>query len=310
MTVTGFVWAQKGVTVTVDGESLFLKTQADDIEGLLSQADIDVDEGDLVSPALTAEVTDGMSVVVRHAVPVTLVLGKETVELPVVGSTVADALIAVGVDPGAGLSVEPALTAPLEAGMTITARDVYVRIVEESVTVPFKVVSKNDANLEYGKRVVTTAGVAGKSVRVYQVLVIDGVAGSRTFKAERVVSAPVDEVLSIGTKRATKQPTRSRTIAAAPKGGRQLVVHTTAYAPGADGVDFRTATGARAGFGIIAVDPRIIPLGTKVYVPGYGYAVAADTGGAIKGNRIDVCFDSGAEAIRWGRRTVTITILP
>jgi len=310
MTVTGFVWAQKGVTVTVDGESLFLKTQADDIEGLLSQADIDVDEGDLVSPALTAEVTDGMSVVVRHAVSVKLVLGKETIELPVVGSTVADALIAVGADPGAGLSVEPALTAPLEAGMTITARDVYVRIVEESVTVPFKVVSKNDPNLDSGERVVTTTGVAGKSVRVYQVLVIDGVAGTRTLKAERVVDAPVDEVLSIGTRRTAKQPTRSRTIAAAPKGGRQLVVKTTAYAPGADGVDFRTATGARAGFGIIAVDPRVIPLGTKVYVPGYGYAVAADTGGAIKGNRIDVCFDSGAEAIRWGRRTVTITILP
>jgi len=310
MTVTGFVWAQKGVTVTVDGESLFLKTQADDIEGLLSQADIDVDEGDLVSPALTAEVTDGMSVVVRHAVSVKLVLGKETIELPVVGSTVADALIAVGADPGAGLSVEPALTAPLEAGMTITARDVYVRIVEESVTVPFKVVSKNDPNLDSGERVVTTTGVAGKSVRVYQVLVIDGVAGTRTLKAERVVDAPVDEVLSIGTRRTAKQPTRSRTIATAPKGGRQLVVKTTAYAPGADGVDFRTATGARAGFGIIAVDPRVIPLGTKVYVPGYGYAVAADTGGAIKGNRIDVCFDSGAEAIRWGRRTVTITILP
>jgi len=310
MTVTGFVWAQKGVTVTVDGESLFLKTQADDIEGLLSQADIDVDEGDLVSPALTADVTDGMSVVVRHAVPVKLVLGKETIELPVVGSTVADALIAVGADPGAGLSVEPALTAPLKAGMTITARDVYVRIIEEPVEMPFKVVTKNDANLEYGKRVVTTAGVAGKSVRVYQVLVIDGVAGSKTLKAERLVSAPVDEVLSVGTKRATKQSTRSRSIAAAPKGGRQLVVKTTAYAPGADGVDFRTATGARAGFGIIAVDPRVIPLGTKVYVPGYGYAIAADTGGAIKGNRIDVCFDSGAEAIRWGRRTVTITILP
>ncbi|MDO8986964.1 MAG: 3D domain-containing protein, partial [Coriobacteriia bacterium] len=51
-------------------------------------------------------------------------------------------------------------------------------------------------------------------------------------------------------------------------------------------------------------------LGTKVYVPGYGYAIAADTGGAINGNKIDVCFDTGAEAIKWGRRTVTITILP
>lgn len=310
MTVTGFVWAQKGVTVVVDGESLFLKTQADDVAGLLAQADIEVSKGDLVSPAQSAQLTDGMSVVVRHAVPVKLVLGGETIDIPVVGNTVADALIAVGADPGAGLSVEPELTAPLEAGMTITARDVYMRVIEESFATPFKTITKNDPKLAYGKRVVTTLGVAGKSVRVYQVLVVDGVAGARTLKAERIVSAPVDEVLSVGTGRSSKQPTRSRSVAAAPKGGRQLTVMTTAYAPGADGVDTRTATGARAGYGIIAVDPRIIPLGTRVYVPGYGYAIAADTGGAIKGNKIDVCFDSGAEAIQWGRRTVTITILP
>lgn len=310
LTITGFVWAQKGVTVLVDGESLFLKTQADDVAGLLSQADIEVNKGDLVSPSLDAEVADGMSVVVRHAVPVKLVLGGETLELPVVGNTVADALVAVGADPGAGLSVEPALTEPLSAGMTITARDVYVRIVEEPFAVPYGIATENDADLAYGTRVVSRPGVPGKSVRVYQVLVVDGVAGARTLKAERVVTAPVDEIVSVGTKRATKQPTRSRSIAAAPKGGRQLTVVTTAYAPGADGVDTHTATGAHAGFGIIAVDPRVIPLGTRVYVPGYGYAVAADTGGAIKGNKIDVCFDTGAEAIRWGRRTVTITILP
>lgn len=310
MTVTGFVWAQKGVTVVVDGQPRFLKTQADDIEGLLEQADIDVREGDLVTPAMSSAVQDGMSVVVRHAVPVKLVLGKDIVELPVVGTTVADALIAAGADPGAGMSVEPDLATPLSAGMTIVARDVYVRIVEETSTVAFKTITKDDSNLAFGRRVVTTKGVAGTSVRVYQVLVVDGVAGQRILKAERSVKAPIDEVISIGTKRASKTPSRARMVAAAPKGGRQLTVMTTAYAPGADGVDLRTATGARAGYGVIAVDPRVIPLGAKVYIPGYGYAVAADTGGAIKGSRIDLCFDTGAEALRWGRRTVTITILP
>jgi 3D (Asp-Asp-Asp) domain-containing protein len=61
--------------------------------------------------------------------------------------------------------------------------------------------------------------------------------------------------------------------------------------------------------GVIAVDPRIIPLGTRVYVDGYGYALAADTGGAIKGNKIDVCFETHDEALRWGMRNTKVYVL-
>jgi len=91
--------------------------------------------------------------------------------------------------------------------------------------------------------------------------------------------------------------------------GRQLTVQTTAY----DGVSLGgvTATGniiATTGDKVIAVDPNVIPLGSKVYVPGYGTAVAWDTGGAINGNIIDLNM-STADAIQWGRRTVTVTIL-
>jgi 3D (Asp-Asp-Asp) domain-containing protein len=57
------------------------------------------------------------------------------------------------------------------------------------------------------------------------------------------------------------------------------------------------------------VDPKVIPLGTRLFIPGYGYGIAADTGGVIDGNRIDLCYETRAEAMLWGRRTVTITIL-
>lgn len=71
----------------------------------------------------------------------------------------------------------------------------------------------------------------------------------------------------------------------------------------------RTALGLPAKYGVVAVDRRLIPLGTRLYVEGYGYAIAGDTGGAIKGNRIDLCFDEYNQAIRWGRRTVRVHIL-
>ena len=88
-----------------------------------------------------------------------------------------------------------------------------------------------------------------------------------------------------------------------------LTMQSTAYTGGT-----LTATGSKpvynpGGISTIAVDPNVIPLGSKVYVSGYGTAIAADTGGAIKGNIIDVYFNSEADCIAWGRRTVTVEIL-
>lgn len=86
--------------------------------------------------------------------------------------------------------------------------------------------------------------------------------------------------------------------------GRKLTVTSTAYC-----LRGYTASGTYVNEGTIAVDPRVIPMGTRMYVPGYGYGVARDTGGVIKGNKIDVWFPSLSQCYNWGNRTVTITIL-
>ena len=85
--------------------------------------------------------------------------------------------------------------------------------------------------------------------------------------------------------------------------GRTITVSATGYA-----LRGRTATGINTAPGVVAVDPSVIPLGTRLLIPGYGEGVAADTGGAVNGNVIDLWFPSHAEALQWGRRTVTITI--
>lgn len=88
-----------------------------------------------------------------------------------------------------------------------------------------------------------------------------------------------------------------------PTGKRQLTVSATCYdLPG------RTATGMPVGRGVVAVDPSVIPLGSRLYIPGYGNGVAADVGGGIRGNIIDLWFPTYAECAAWGRRTVTITV--
>jgi 3D (Asp-Asp-Asp) domain-containing protein len=88
-----------------------------------------------------------------------------------------------------------------------------------------------------------------------------------------------------------------------PADGSRMTVSSTGYC-----LRVSTATGIPVGEGVVAVDPAVIPLGTRMFVPGYGEGVAADTGSAVRGNVIDLWFSSCAEALEWGRRTVTITL--
>jgi Uncharacterized protein conserved in bacteria, COG3584 len=91
-----------------------------------------------------------------------------------------------------------------------------------------------------------------------------------------------------------------------------LEMHASAYTPHRSGGGTgsgRTATGLPAGYGLVAVDPRVIPLGTVLYIEGYGMAIAADTGRAIRGHKIDLCYATRQQAIQFGRRTVRVHLL-
>lgn len=90
-----------------------------------------------------------------------------------------------------------------------------------------------------------------------------------------------------------------------PTGGRSITVQAYSYC-----IHGYTASGRATAPGIVAVDPRVIPMGSKLYIPGYGWGVAADTGGAIVGNKIDVWFPSLGQCYSWGVRPVTIKVFP
>ena len=87
--------------------------------------------------------------------------------------------------------------------------------------------------------------------------------------------------------------------------GRQIQVKAYAYC-----IHGRTASGTRTGIGTIAVDPSLIPLGSKMYIPGYGWGTALDTGGNMRGRVIDIWYPSNGECMNWGVRNVTVTVLP
>jgi cystine transport system substrate-binding protein len=114
-------------------------------------------------------------------------------------------------------------------------------------------------------------------------------------------ATPTTPTTPTGTTPAPTAPTAPTTGPAS--GGRTITVTSTGYSlPG------HTATGMPVGWGVVAVDPSVIPLGTRLTIPGYGEGVAADTGSAVRGATIDLWFPSLAQARAWGRRTLTITL--
>jgi peptidoglycan DL-endopeptidase CwlO len=133
------------------------------------------------------------------------------------------------------------------------------------------------------------------------------ISGDITTSSAQAVDASLQASADAPTPAATSAPpaetSDTPSPVTAPAGTRTLIVDAVAYH-----LSGTTASGLPVGVGVIAVDPTVIPLGTRVLVPGYGPAVAADVGTAIKGNIIDLWMPTTAQARGWGRRTVTITI--
>jgi len=167
-----------------------------------------------------------------------------------------------------------------------------------------------DATLAAGVRSVAQAGVAGLREQTVERVLEDGFEVDRHLVAERL-TAPVEEVTRVGTRPPDPLPPPAAGNAVAPVdpnpsllvGARAVAGSATSYC-----LTGRTATGSLAGPGSIAVDPSVIALGSHLFVPGYGYGWAVDTGSAIRGTLVDIWLDCDA-AIRWGRRAVTIYVL-
>ena len=152
---------------------------------------------------------------------------------------------------------------------------------------------------------------AAQKVKVAQITA--KVAVEKESKAEPATVVDATQPTTENKEEATVAPTPVSTPVSTPvpSTGKTIVVSATGYSTAQPGLSTHTATGINLLQNpmVIAVDPRVIPLGTMLEVPGYGVAIAGDTGGAIKGNRIDIHFPTVGQALSWGRKTITIKIL-
>jgi uncharacterized protein YabE (DUF348 family) len=302
------VWKQaRQVQIVKDNEKKTIWTTAGTVAELLKEQEIVLNEQDKISPKLQDAIKSEMKINIKVAHPLTFVDGGKTQQVWSTSATVADFLTQQGIKLNEFDRVEPSLAETLKDNDIINVIRVekVTDVVEEPVH--FAVITKKDESLEVGKEVLVNQGQQGLVSREYEVILENGKEVSRKIISEQHLKEKQDKVVAVGTKELENQVSRGAET------GTEFYVSTTAYTAYCNGCSGRTATGldlrANPNSKVIAVDPRIIPLGTKVYVEGYGYAIAADTGGAIKGYKIDVFFPTKAEAFRWGVRKVKIKIL-
>lgn len=163
-------------------------------------------------------------------------------------------------------------------------------------------------HLAPGEREILRSGARGVAWVTERVTAWDGIVVNRQVMSREVVHGATPGVMLVGTPKTLAQLREAMPNVAL---GTAMTMIATAYTAdtATSAPTGYTATGILAQEGVVAVDPHVIPLGTKLFVPGYGIALAADTGGAIVGNRIDLCMDSYSRAIEFGRRPVQVYIL-
>lgn len=318
------------INVTIDEDKKTYWTSTKTIEELLKELEVKVQEHDKINYEVQSPIDDNMNITIEHAFPVVVEDGTEKGEkLWTTSTTVADFLTQNDIILGELDRIEPGLKENLTGEETIKIFRVekVTDVVEE--TVDYAIVMKKDANLEKGTEKVVQEGKEGLLEKTFEVTKENGKEIDRKQISENKVRDAQDKIVAVGTKEIVKQASRgqSNTNAAtnqqastpakssgdAPSGGKEMYMEATAYTAYCNGCSGLTATGidlrSNPNLKVIAVDPSVIPLGSKVWVEGYGTAIAGDTGGAIKGNRIDLFVNSKEQAYRFGRKQVKIRIM-
>ncbi|WP_416730142.1 ubiquitin-like domain-containing protein [Fictibacillus sp. JL2B1089] len=307
----------KEINLTANGKEKTIWTTAKTVEQFVQEQQLTLKEHDSIKPNLTADIKDQGKIQIESAFPVKLVVGGKAQQVWTTSTTVADLLKQQKVSLGEIDRVSPAKSDKItgKTQVEVIRVEKVTDVVEEET--PFAVVNRKDSGLTKGKERVVQDGTKGKREKRFEVVMENGKEVSRKLISEKTLSDSSDKIVAVGTKAKPQpkpQPVVSRSqSASSSSGGREITVTSTAYTANCDGCSGITATGfnlkSNPNAKVIAVDPSVIPLGSKVYVEGYGYAIASDTGGAIKGNKIDVFFSSQSQAVSWGRKSVKIRII-
>ena len=298
------VTMRKTVNVSIDGKDEVFVTYKGTVKDVLLSKGVEIDPKDKIEPSLEAKVSEKEEIIVKTAVPVKVVIAGQEQEIKTAEDTVGEMLLAEaksleeqGINYKEQDIVSPERDTPIDKNMDIKIVQVEVETLTETEVMPYSTVETKDPTKDVSSSpLVKQEGINGEKEVTYEVIKHDGEVVAKNMVSQKAIKAAQDKLVVKGSGYITAS--RGGSIS----GKKRLYVQATAYS--GHGI---TATGRKpvynpGGLSTIAVDPRVIPLGSKVWVSGYGYAIAADTGGAIKGNIIDVYLDSKSACTTWGRK--------
>ena len=315
------VLAQNTYVIT-DGDRVVVHTSsATDPAAVLTEAGLALGEDD----TYTTQSGIGMSeITIQRSQLVTVNYRGEVFEVNSTEETVDELLRHLDLDTE-DMTVSVPLDAETYDGMQIVISRTVRSTETYTASIPYQVTYCSDASIPAGSEVVISEGADGQMLCTADVVYVDGREVSRTVLEQTVVKQPVDSLVAVGTDTQTQDlenqwPIIDSDTITLPTGevltyyGTRQVL-ATAYTHTDAGCDFITATGTTVRVGTVAVDPTLIPYGTRMFIVGldgqyiYGVATAEDCGGGIKGDRIDLYYPTYEECMEFGRKFCRIYFL-
>jgi len=303
----------------VDGDTTFeAYTPGATVSDILAENNITLTKYDVVTPSLDDYVKKSGTIVVSRLSKVTLTDGGITKDYYTNADTVKEFLDENDIVVNYHDIIDTELDAKITEDTSFEIVRVVKRIVEVNEDIPYDTETVVDTSMSISDSKIITPGENGVNCHSYEVVMRNGVEVSTQYISTTRVKEPVSEVKAIGISggrvtQKTKDFSYSNVISCTAT-AYDLSFQSCGKRPGDRGYGI-TASGTYAKPGTVAVDPRVIPLGTRMYIESadgsfvYGYCVAEDTGGAIKGNKVDLFFNTNYECMQFGRRNVNVYIL-
>ncbi len=291
------------VTLHKDGRTVSFLTAAPTVGRALEELGLALYRADRVRPDLGQPISAGMHIYLERSRPVTVLVDGKTLRTRTHRSRVGEVLADLGIVLVGQDYTDPPPDTPLGEETEVRVVRVAEAFLVQQAPIPYSVRWQPDPELEIDHRRLIQEGAAGILQRRWRVRYENGVEVARALEDEYVAVPPTEKIVGYGTKIIVRQLETPEGVVEYWRVIRMLATSysaSTAGVPKTNPYYGRTRLGLPMQRGIVAVDPRVIPLRSRVYVPGYGIGLAADTGGAIKGRRIDLGYNDD-DLILWYR---------